>query len=67
MNELLNEQYQLLRKRNLEVLHNPLVYIWGKLFLVLCLCITMFFVNKIVKKITGDVNSAKQADSSIIS
>lgn len=44
-----------------EVLHNPLVYIWGKLFLVLCLCITMFFVNKIVKKITGDVNSAKWA------
>lgn len=44
-----------------EVLHNPLVYIWGKLFLVFCLCITMFFVNKIVKKITGDVNRAKWA------
>lgn len=44
-----------------EVLNNPLVYIWGKLFLVFCLCITMFFVNKIVKKITGDVNRAKWA------
>nr|WP_308668323.1 hypothetical protein [uncultured Agathobacter sp.] len=44
-----------------EVLNNPLVYIWGKLFLVFCLCITMFFVNKIVKKITGDVNSAQWA------
>lgn len=44
-----------------EILNNPLVYIWGKLFLVFCLCITMFFVNKIVKKITGDVNRAKWA------
>ena len=33
----------------------------GSYFLFYVYVITMFFVNKIVKKITGDVNSAKWA------
>lgn len=44
-----------------EVLNNPLVWIWGKLFLALCLGITLKFIYNIVKEMTNDNNRAKWA------
>lgn len=43
------------------VLQSPFVWIWGKLFLVACLIVTLAFIYKIVKRMTNNDNTAKWA------
>lgn len=43
------------------ILESPLVWIWGKLFLVFCLGVTMKYVYDITKIMTNDKNRAKWA------
>lgn len=43
------------------VLQSPLVWIWGKMFLVACLIFTLAFIYRIVKRMTGNDNVAKWA------
>lgn len=49
------------RFSNVDILTSPISLIWSKLFLILALCVTLYYTYKLVKHLTNDKISAKWA------